>query len=115
MWLGRESNPRHEDFQSSALPTELPSRERVRILSLITAASISVKNPGDRGEETCLITKNQSPLRMSWKTSVLSRKPVSSSEPGPALTAMASSAVPTADAVGNADGSVWEIPSGVVV
>ena len=25
-WLGRESNPRHEDFQSSALPTELPSR-----------------------------------------------------------------------------------------
>ena len=24
-WLGRESNPRHEDFQSSALPTELPS------------------------------------------------------------------------------------------
>ena len=27
MWLGRELNPRHEDFQSSALPTELPSRE----------------------------------------------------------------------------------------
>ena len=26
MWLGRELNPRHEDFQSSALPTELPSR-----------------------------------------------------------------------------------------
>ena len=25
-WLGRELNPRHEDFQSSALPTELPSR-----------------------------------------------------------------------------------------
>jgi len=25
VWLGRESNPRHEDFQSSALPTELPS------------------------------------------------------------------------------------------
>ena len=24
-WLGRELNPRHEDFQSSALPTELPS------------------------------------------------------------------------------------------
>ena len=24
MWCGRESNPRHEDFQSSALPTELP-------------------------------------------------------------------------------------------
>ncbi len=24
-WLGTESNRRHEDFQSSALPTELPS------------------------------------------------------------------------------------------
>ena len=27
MWLGGESNSRHEDFQSSALPTELPSRD----------------------------------------------------------------------------------------
>jgi hypothetical protein len=26
VWLGAESNRRHEDFQSSALPTELPSR-----------------------------------------------------------------------------------------
>ena len=25
MWLGTESNRRHKDFQSSALPTELPS------------------------------------------------------------------------------------------
>ncbi len=25
-WLERELNPRHEDFQSSALPTELSSR-----------------------------------------------------------------------------------------
>jgi hypothetical protein len=25
LWLGAESNRRHEDFQSSALPTELPS------------------------------------------------------------------------------------------
>src|SRR4051812_17966111 len=25
VWLGAESNRRHEDFQSSALPTELPS------------------------------------------------------------------------------------------
>ena len=25
-WLGAESNRRHKDFQSSALPTELPSR-----------------------------------------------------------------------------------------
>jgi hypothetical protein len=28
IWLGAESNRRHEDFQSSALPTELPSRVR---------------------------------------------------------------------------------------
>ena len=27
-WLGPESNRGHEDFQSSALPTELPSRKR---------------------------------------------------------------------------------------
>ena len=27
VWLGAESNRRHEDFQSSALPTELPSRD----------------------------------------------------------------------------------------
>ncbi len=26
-WLGRELNPRHADFQSAALPTELPSLE----------------------------------------------------------------------------------------
>ncbi len=26
MWEERESNPRHKDFQSFALPTELPSR-----------------------------------------------------------------------------------------
>ncbi len=27
MWPGTESNRRHEDFQSSALPTELPGQE----------------------------------------------------------------------------------------
>jgi len=27
-WLGAESNRRHKDFQSSALPTELPSQLR---------------------------------------------------------------------------------------
>jgi hypothetical protein len=26
VWLGAESNRRHADFQSAALPTELPSR-----------------------------------------------------------------------------------------
>src|SRR5436190_2076478 len=29
MWLGPELNRRHADFQSAALPTELPSREIV--------------------------------------------------------------------------------------
>ena len=29
MWLGAESNRRHVDFQSTALPTELPSREYI--------------------------------------------------------------------------------------
>ena len=42
-WDGTESNRRHEDFQSSALPTELPSqifqkkfRKRERISIIIT-------------------------------------------------------------------------------
>ena len=30
LWLGAESNRRHVDFQSTALPTELPSRDRSR-------------------------------------------------------------------------------------
>jgi hypothetical protein len=29
-WLGAESNRRHKDFQSSALPTELPSQLSLR-------------------------------------------------------------------------------------
>jgi hypothetical protein len=29
-WLGAELNRRHKDFQSSALPTELPSRRGTR-------------------------------------------------------------------------------------
>src|SRR5439155_19488064 len=32
LWLGAESNRRHVDFQSTALPTELPSRDRCRFL-----------------------------------------------------------------------------------
>jgi hypothetical protein len=33
-WLGPESNRRHVDFQSTALPTELPSRLPMRIAIL---------------------------------------------------------------------------------
>ena len=32
VWLGAESNRRHVDFQSTALPTELPSRDQRRVL-----------------------------------------------------------------------------------
>ncbi len=35
-WLGTESNRRHTDFQSVALPTELPSRENDRRRCLTT-------------------------------------------------------------------------------
>src|SRR5215510_10466722 len=31
-WLGAELNRRHKDFQSSALPTELPSQPTKRVL-----------------------------------------------------------------------------------
>ena len=31
IWLGAESNRRHVDFQSTALPTELPSRLSMKI------------------------------------------------------------------------------------
>ena len=33
MWERTESNRRHEDFQSSALPTELPSHQKINPLS----------------------------------------------------------------------------------
>ena len=33
-WLGAESNRRHVDFQSTALPTELPSRSPLRTVSI---------------------------------------------------------------------------------
>ena len=29
LWCGRESNPRHKDFQSFALPTELPHQPKM--------------------------------------------------------------------------------------
>ena len=34
IWLGAESNRRHEDFQSSALPTELPSLNTLAVSKL---------------------------------------------------------------------------------
>src|SRR5690349_2501050 len=37
-WLGTESNRRHADFQSAALPTELPSRKPFNLFELVTAS-----------------------------------------------------------------------------
>src|SRR5438067_9664596 len=52
MWLGAESNRRHEDFQSSALPTELPSRREKPILGLFGSRGCSLcNNPSAEQEE----------------------------------------------------------------
>jgi hypothetical protein len=39
-WLGTESNRRHADFQSAALPTELPSRSTYRLDRTINPIAI---------------------------------------------------------------------------
>src|SRR6266851_6165632 len=55
-WAGAESNCRHEDFQSSALPTELPAHRRRRFISssartlLLPFPSIPCKGANGRGE-----------------------------------------------------------------
>lgn len=36
-WLGAESNRRHTDFQSAALPTELPSQDKKPTIRLKSA------------------------------------------------------------------------------
>src|SRR5439155_12172163 len=41
-WLGAESKRRHEDFQSSALPTELPSRDGNRLSTMTFCAGCSL-------------------------------------------------------------------------
>ena len=46
-WLGRELNPRHADFQSAALPTELPSR-RAGNIGRAPALSKAELTPGAR-------------------------------------------------------------------
>ena len=55
-WLGRESNPRHEDFQSSALPTELPSLsgepKNYGGLSLLTSGMVENLRSQQRSKET---------------------------------------------------------------
>ena len=56
MWAGAESNCRHEDFQSSALPTELPAHRRRRFIPssartlLLPFPPIPCKGANGRGE-----------------------------------------------------------------
>src|SRR5205823_3638575 len=46
MWLGPESNRRHADFQSAALPTELPSRGRCRSCDRVVSRVVTkAENP----------------------------------------------------------------------
>src|SRR5439155_12813345 len=63
-WLGRESNPRHADFQSAALPPELPSRGAVNILL----------GHGNGGPGNHRPTQPQAPDR-PWPTSLTSARP----------------------------------------
>jgi hypothetical protein len=57
-WLGAESNRRHEDFQSSALPTELPSRRfAIKARAFIMQQSSSrASAPLDSRNSDCPIT-----------------------------------------------------------
>ncbi len=48
-WLGTESNRRHEDFQSSALPTELPSHTAYLINITYDTFIALIKNGGTDG------------------------------------------------------------------
>ncbi len=49
VWTGRELNPRHMDFQSIALPTELPVRISPNLASRVVAAKLSsLRNSGSR-------------------------------------------------------------------
>ena len=57
-WLGPESNQRHKDFQSSALPTELPSHKNDSI-----NLKIEVKLVGQKTKTKRFDCKIQKPLR----------------------------------------------------
>ena len=66
MWLGAESNRRHEDFQSSALPTELPSRLLISVSRhiarrvLIKAENAQPSMPSCSGGQLALIERRYS-------------------------------------------------------
>jgi hypothetical protein len=80
-WPGRELNPRHADFQSAALPTELPGRTEPRIkqggtalvnycLRINELAVSSAWNwSASRGRlRVTFVTRFVAPLGYPWKT-----------------------------------------------
>ena len=64
MWLGAESNRRHVDFQSTALPTELPSRKDAHLSRKRQAPQPTILNLPLRTQ--------RSPSKESIKTSAFS-------------------------------------------
>ena len=44
MWLGSESNQRHMDFLSTALPTELPSH---LVIKLVEKSGLNIEKGGN--------------------------------------------------------------------
>ena len=62
-WPGTESNRRHEDFQSSALPTELPGHEKKKQNNVIVLMDYAVKiyldQANDKINLDCLFSKRK--------------------------------------------------------
>src|SRR6266487_4923460 len=59
VWLGAESNRRHEDFQSSALPTELPSprfKEDRRRKITLRCRAFTMQESGFRASASVALT-----------------------------------------------------------
>ena len=52
-WEGTESNRRHEDFQSSALPTELPSHKKKAFPMREERAKVNINNPDLSMDNPC--------------------------------------------------------------
>ena len=76
VWLGAESNRRHEDFQSSALPTELPSRrfkeDRRRKITLKCRA-FTMQESGSRASASVALTLAWVRVRYNFKDGVVGR------------------------------------------